>query len=339
MANSQQPTEMHSEPPRAAGSRIRFLARHAGRGALIGGICVALLAAHRGEREDARIVHLGSAVTKVSKKGNDIRWHTSKAEVLLDSSIDSLGPAARDAVEGAFKTWMGADPKLPRVNFRRVESAKFEPKPDGKNTVFVAPIKIPGHEHDLAITLTYSDQQSGEIVEADMVINSEYPFRVLDDGQGEDNGNHGEDNEQSGEVADNNGNETKTVISSARASCTAGAQQKTCMGGSYDIQNVVTHEVGHFYGLGEDNEDTAATMYFCTNRCETHKRVLTEDDRQVMSELYVAADPGDSEAAADEAVGCGGARFTPKGDAKHAVWTFLAPLVGLVLHRARRRSA
>lgn len=331
-------------PPSAPPSRkLGFVARHAISGMAFAGICVAALTVHHTAQHGLQPnVHHGTAGTKYTQAGSEIRWHLSKTEVLLDASIDDLGPTARDAVQSAFQTWLGSDPKLPRVSFRKVENTVFEAKPDGKNSVIVAPIKIAGHEHDLAITLTYSDQTTGEIVEADIVINSEYPFRVLDD---EREGDSSDDQDTTGTasgVADSSSSaEKKTVISSARASCTAGTPQKTCDGGSYDVQNVATHEVGHFFGLGEDMDDTGATMYFCTNRCETHKRVLTDDDKTVMASLYVASeDPleADSSSAKDGA-GCGGARFTPRGDAKHAIWTLCAPLLGLVVRRLRKPRA
>lgn len=45
----------------------------------------------------------------------------------------------------------------------------------------------------------------------------------------------------------------------------------------YDVQNVVAHEVGHFFGL-DHSADNTATMYPTTPQGETDKRSLEKDD-------------------------------------------------------------
>jgi hypothetical protein len=231
-------------------------------------------------------------------------------------------------VKSAFATWSNADSELPGLEFERTQKAVLTAKPDGKNTVTVAPITVKGHEHDLAITLTYSDEQSGDIVEADIIVNSEYPFRTLasnDDG-------YGNTDQQASDENASTGNGTQLTVSSARASCTAVAQRASCQGNSYDLQNVLTHEVGHFFGLGEDMEDPATTMYYCTSRCETHKRVLTNSDSQVMMSLYSAS----PESSAEPPGGCGGARLAPRGGLREAGFALLFALAALA---RRRRTA
>ena len=49
---------------------------------------------------------------------------------------------------------------------------------------------------------------------------------------------------------------------------------------------MATHEAGHFFGLGEDYTDLAATMYVTTAPCDVHKRVLTDDDTSTLAALY-----------------------------------------------------
>ena len=57
---------------------------------------------------------------------------------------------------------------------------------------------------------------------------------------------------------------------------------------SYDIQNVITHEAGHFIGIGHpisaDREDT--TMYFQAPPEEITKRDLADDDKYAAIYLY-----------------------------------------------------
>ncbi len=61
-------------------------------------------------------------------------------------------------------------------------------------------------------------------------------------------------------------------------------------GYAFDIQNTITHELGHVMGL--DHTDSGATdwtqqtMYFQTEPAETLKRTLGDDDRAGFCELY-----------------------------------------------------
>lgn len=275
----------------------------------------------------AKIGH-GSASLKHTESGDEVRWRLRSTTVYLDASLDQLGSDTRDAVKDAFATWTSADPNLPSVRFEAIQGSTLQTKPDGKNTVLFAPITVKGHEHDLAITLTYSDEETGNIVEADVVVNTEYPFRNLtstDDGY--------EPRESDDDDSDSQGDDAsmQPTVSASRASCTVQAQRASCDDNAYDVQNVLTHEVGHFYGLGEDMQDAAATMYYCTSRCETHKRVLTASDATVMAALYSA--PGN--AGDDTGAGCGGARMAPRGGLAEAGMTLVAALA--VLARRRRR--
>jgi len=271
-----------------------------------------------------RSVLHGAPGVKRSKSGAEVRWHQRKSQVFIDASVEKLGEGAVSAVQAAFGTWLGADPKLPDLGFDTTRGARAALEPDGKSTVLVAPITLPGHERDLAITLTYSDENSGAIVEADIIINSLHPFRVLTKDEGDD-----------------------AVVSASasgadkprpRSCATGGASAKTCRGDSYDLQNVLTHEVGHFFGLGEEMSDGAATMYYCTSRCETHKRELASVDASSIASLYLSAseDASDTDAEDEPAAGCGGARIAPRGGLGEAA--IALSLVGLSLVRRRRAS-
>lgn len=177
---------------------------------------------------------------KLGETGDATRWHHDSVEVTLDPSLEDLGPDALDAVRNAFGTWIETEAKLPSIAFNTAKHRKDKAKQDGVNRVLAAPITIPGHENDLAITVSYVSS-SGEILEADMIINTNVEYHADDDHD-----------------------------------CSK----------KYDLRNVVTHESGHFFGLGEDIVDPDGTMYFKTSRCETKKRTLTQPDVVTVASLY-----------------------------------------------------
>ena len=57
-----------------------------------------------------------------------------------------------------------------------------------------------------------------------------------------------------------------------------------------DLVNALTHEVGHFIGLGH-SDDPDATMFARAEPFETEKRTLSDDDRAAVAALYPPA-PG-----------------------------------------------
>lgn len=58
--------------------------------------------------------------------------------------------------------------------------------------------------------------------------------------------------------------------------------------GKHDVQNIVTHEVGHFIGLGHETNpiDTDATMYAVASANEFNKRVLHPSDLAGLRAAY-----------------------------------------------------
>ena len=136
---------------------------------------------------------------------------------------------------------------------------------DGENRIYYAPITIPKHENDLAITIVYTNTDTGEILEADMIVNSRHPWKLLD--------------------ADDDGDKTDPTKPASSTQSLRGNGLKSCAN-TYDLRSVVTHEAGHFWGLGEDYTDTKATMYYSTPPCNVGKRELKTDDTQEVASLY-----------------------------------------------------
>jgi hypothetical protein len=98
---------------------------------------------------------------------------------------------------------------------------------------------------------------------------------------------------------------------------------------TYDLQNVLTHELGHLLGLGEEMDDVDATMYAFSQPGETGKRDLEIVDKDSIAALY--SEEFDSEAEG----GCGGAAIAGyEGDA----WMWAAFGFGALGFAMRRRS-
>ena len=247
----------------------------------------------------------GAAEIKRAPNGDRVRWRRGDTTIQIDASVDRLGKAARDAVGKAFGTWLELGAHTPRLRFDDTKGAKLSLEPDGKNTVLVAPITLEGHKDDLAITLAFWDERTGSIAEADIVINANVVFAIL--------ANEGEDPHQ---------NPRDHV--QAHFQCDANA---------YDLQNVLTHEVGHFMGLGEDMKEDVATMYYRSRRCETQKRTLEHTDTTAATTLYSA--PAD-ERQESQAAGC-----TVSGPASRSGGTnaaaMLAVFAGIGILARRRR--
>lgn len=106
---------------------------------------------------------------------------------------------------------------------------------------------------------------------------------------------------------------------------------------AYDLQNVLTHELGHFFGLGEDYEHEQATMYAYSLPGETSKRDLEQADAITVATLY--ARPGRSAPLEeqDPGVGCGGA--TVANSSTDGAWLWLGAALLALLVAMRRRAS
>jgi hypothetical protein len=268
----QAPMSGQEPPKRGARRKLWFFAALS---ALAGVGATRLLAARTHISSDVRS---GSPGFRSTSTGKEQHWEKKALTVYLDDSLQHLGQQADEAVMQAFGQWVSSDQRLPDLRFDTTKGA-VTPKQDGKSTVSFGRITAPGHEHDVAITVTYSNDKTGEIIEADVILNSLYPMGVLTakvGATGNENDGHGGDNEKSKHGA---------------------ADESTDCQNRYDTQNVATHEAGHFFGLGEDMTEHDATMFLSIGQCETHKRVLRSSDTTAIQTLYAqSADPEEAKA-------------------------------------------
>jgi hypothetical protein len=120
---------------------------------------------------------------------------------------------------------------------------------------------------------------------------------------------------------------------------------------AYDLQSIMTHEIGHFIGL--DHSDLSfATMSANYRKGEIDQRSLEEDDIAGLCAVYppgldLRCEPtpkgGFSKVCAEELDGdCGACRVgvgTPAGQQKQrGIWSELLIVATLLLGRRRRRS-
>lgn len=257
-------------------------------------------------------VHSGSPGYRMGKDGKPVRWRQPVISVYFDSSLDALGSGARDAVTRAFGRWIESDGQLPDLVFDTGQTSAV-PVHDGKSTVSYGRISAPGHERDLAITVTYTDEASGRIVEADIVLNSAYPMGVLSPSAGDEltGDGHAQGNVQGKSKQDGAGD---------------------CRN-RFDVQNVATHEIGHFFGLGEDPVERNATMFQTIDQCETHKRALRTTDVDALTALYAQAEEPE-----EDAPGAQSCAFAARPSPQASGWISVVVMLGLA-GLCRRRSA
>jgi hypothetical protein len=98
---------------------------------------------------------------------------------------------------------------------------------------------------------------------------------------------------------------------------------------TYDLQNVLTHELGHLLGLGEDFADEDATMYAFSQPGEIGKRDLEVVDKDSIADLY------SEEFNPATQGGCGGATIAGYGG---DAWMWAALGLGGFGLMMRRRS-
>jgi hypothetical protein len=218
------------------------------------------------------------------------RWTDGVVRLTVDASFEELEPRAFEALVGAVSAWQESALALPTLVAQRgsAPTVGYRMGDSNDNTVIFEPGKSEMANGALAITILTFDRDAGQILDADIVVNGEHDFGVVDDMEPRD------------------------------------AKR------SYDIQNVLTHELGHFLGLGEDYDDHDATMYAYSMPGEVNKRDLATRDTAVVDHLYQPLENNPE-------VGCSGASIAARRE-PYAWWVAFFG-VAAVSHYARRRAA
>ena len=95
---------------------------------------------------------------------------------------------------------------------------------------------------------------------------------------------------------------TPTIVDSPP--CSPGAISTSCV--ANDVQNAVTHEIGHFLGLAH-SPDPSSTMYASEPLGETSKRVLDTGSKQFVCDVYPAGQVSKDCAPSSSSSGCSSA--------------------------------
>lgn len=156
-----------------------------------------------------------------------------------------MDPGAFEAVVASVNEWRRTGAAIPTLSVRRGPTVEVGYERDGpnQNTIRYFPEGHPLALGALAVTISTVKIPSGELLDADIILNGVYRF---------------------GDAA-----RTSSDV--------------------FDIQNTLTHEIGHALGLDEDLEHEGATMFVSSKLREQKKRTLAEVDRLAIIERYGVA--------------------------------------------------
>ncbi len=237
---------------------------------------------------------------------------TSRADALqvqfeIDPSIEAAIPGGAKAVADAVAAWSGSDgaPSLSTENASEARGAAI----DGYNTITYSPSGLEGHGNALAIALVSFDENTGNIVDVDILVNGQHPLAVL--------------------AADARAPSGTAPIS------TEGSAEDGADATPFDFQHVMAHEIGHALGMADDQVDATDLMFAYSLPGDATVRAPTTDDLAGLSTLYDGSPTSGAK-------GCGGASVADplaRGADGWATVVALGAAAGLAAARRRARAA
>jgi hypothetical protein len=220
-----------------------------------------------------------------SEVGEPLIWKNQ----CLSYAIDYRGSVWMDfedvesAVDASFEAWATADcgGSTPSLTFEKLPSStcqrvQFSTAGNVNTIAFVDPFKDPCADlaYDplaFAVTVVWHNTTTGEILDADMMLNDQLA------------------------TLSNNGGPYENC---PETGCARGTPMAP---GPADLQSIVTHEVGHLIGIAH-SDVFGATMHAETNRESVEKRTLEQDDIDAVCDIYP---PGNSDPSCDATPTCG----------------------------------
>jgi hypothetical protein len=236
-----------------------------------------------------------------TSSGQIVRWTVPSASFVVDPSVDEAVPGGGAAVADALGAWSGVGGAPALTSVPGPGGAK--PAVDGQNTVLFASKRFAPAGGALAVTLRSYDQMTGAIVDADIVINGEYRFGVLAAG-------------------------SKAPVGTQPMSTDGASGDGGDGSRRFDLQHVVSHEVGHSLGLGDVHDGKVAVMYAYSMPGDASFRAPAADDADGLEAAY-----GTSERRG----GCGQSSVAGGRARRGDAWGALALLLGGCAWMASRR--
>jgi hypothetical protein len=223
---------------------------------LVLGVAITTSGGHAWGNEDSAVIADGNTQTTGSTTSSGTEpptWQDDKIVLTVDPSYTAL-PYAREALAAAVLAWTSVASELPVVEI--VESGVEGNSLSGDENKFdhrisFAPLGEARANGALAITLVTVNTDADKLVDADIIVNGGHCFT-----------------------------DVTTYSEEARFKTKS----------TYDLQNVLVHELGHWFGLGENYTNPEASMYAYVDPFETKKRDLSTDDVTAVQLAYWHAD-------------------------------------------------
>ena len=203
------------------------------------------------------------------ERGEFLQWPVACLSYAIDRRGSSWMPFSdvEQVVDTSFNTWQNetcdgepVDLIFKPLNSSTCQRAEFRESGNVNTIAFLDPWEDQcGSEYSpnaFAVTIVWHNTSTGEIFDADMMINDLLgPYERC-----------------------------------SESGCEPGT---TGNPGPVDLQSIVTHEVGHFIGIGHSNVD-GATMAPSSARTEVSKRTLEQDDIRAVCAIYPPGSLDDS---------------------------------------------
>ncbi len=249
---------------------------------------------------------------KRSADGALVRWFQKDLKWSVDQSIREI-EGGDEAIHAAIEAWSEQD-GAPVISYA-AESSALGPGFDRKNTISYAASGFEPAGKALAVTLLTFDDRTGEVLDADIVLNGKYRFAKL-------------------------ANEAAKI-----------AEHSTSSIAKYDIGRVAAHEMGHALGLSDEFAIPNVLMYPFVSKSRVLSALPAPDDLAGLRTLYIgevaelsaATKPEEGRGDEQTQAGCavaGASHLRP--DFGFAVGGLFLTLLGLGRARAsrsRRRAA
>jgi hypothetical protein len=213
-------------------------------------------------------------VLRHTPSGLPVRWPTPRVTVELDPSLTAALPAATEAERAAAAGWVTSGDGV-TIDVTAAASAS-SPAVDGRNVVYYIPGYPPAGEA-LAITLVSCDDATGEIIDADVVINGAYPFAVLSADARAPAGTP---------LVANEAATASGVIAPGAVASLAWLEPSRLTLPPFDLVHVLSHETGHVLGLEDTRDDGTDVMFLYSAPGDADRRAPTADDLAGIAALY-----------------------------------------------------